>query len=247
MGRIPFVVATLFMLAGCSTEPSVAGGKNALIAFLSQHYPNAKVIVSAFEKTKGHQEQVKGVDGYVTEFKATAEFPEGYRLDCDPNENLPRYPDCPTLGPIGAGAPQPAGTGLNLTGTVELQRFDTGWQAVAVKVADAKPFDMVAANDYFLKKPCPKLTDPADDERIEKSAGIEPQKNRVTVDANGMKWNGTTINEDTLRQFLGATMNITPLPLLHVEVKKGASLTQVQRVWRVVRRSGMCGIGPFES
>jgi len=44
-------------------------------------------------------------------------------------------------------------------------------------------------------------------------------------------------------------MQIMPQPLLHVKVKKGTPLPQVQRIWRIIRWTGMCGnaVGPFTS
>jgi len=73
---------------------------------------------------------------------------------------------------------------------------------------------------------------------------IEPDKNRITVDAgNVVYWNGSPIDLVTLRQYLDRTRVMTPEPELHVQPDANARYELVDRVLAVIKRSEVTKMG----
>ncbi len=73
---------------------------------------------------------------------------------------------------------------------------------------------------------------------------IDPVKNKVVIDANGViTWNGAPVDDVTLRQYLDATKNMTPEPELHFQPDRQARYLVVDRVLAVIKRSGITKLG----
>ncbi len=73
---------------------------------------------------------------------------------------------------------------------------------------------------------------------------IEPDKNKITIDPAGVvAWNGTPVDDITLRQFLDATTQLDPEPELHFQPDASARYETVDRVLAVVKRSGVTKLG----
>lgn len=73
---------------------------------------------------------------------------------------------------------------------------------------------------------------------------VEPDKNKITIDAAGIvQWNGTPVDDLTLRQFLDQTTQLDPEPELHFQPEPTARYEVVDRVLAVVKRSGVSKLG----
>ncbi len=73
---------------------------------------------------------------------------------------------------------------------------------------------------------------------------VEPDKNKISIDAAGVvAWNGTPVDDLTLRQYLDATKSINPEPELHFQPDSNARYEVVDRVLAVVKRSGISKLG----
>jgi biopolymer transport protein ExbD len=73
---------------------------------------------------------------------------------------------------------------------------------------------------------------------------VEPDKNTVSIDPAGVvTWNGTPVNDITLRQYLDQTTQLNPEPELHFQPDRMARYEVVDRVLAVVKRSGVTKLG----
>jgi len=73
---------------------------------------------------------------------------------------------------------------------------------------------------------------------------IEPDKNKITIDPVGVvAWNGTPVNDLTLRQFLDQTKQLNPEPELHFQPDAAARFEVVDRVLAVIKRSEIGKLG----
>ena len=73
---------------------------------------------------------------------------------------------------------------------------------------------------------------------------IEPDKNRVTIGADGViAWNGTPIDPVTLRQYLERTVNMSPEPELHFQPDRNARYEVVDQVLAVIKRANVTKLG----
>jgi biopolymer transport protein ExbD len=73
---------------------------------------------------------------------------------------------------------------------------------------------------------------------------VEPDKNKITIDPAGVvAWNGTPVDEATLRQFLDQTAGMEPEPELHFQPDPTARYDVVDRTLAVVRRSAVTKLG----
>ena len=73
---------------------------------------------------------------------------------------------------------------------------------------------------------------------------VEPDKNKISIDAAGVvAWNGTPVDDLTLRQYLDATKTINPEPELHFQPEPNARYEAVDRVLAVIKRSGISKLG----
>ncbi len=73
---------------------------------------------------------------------------------------------------------------------------------------------------------------------------VEPDKNKISIDAAGVvAWNGTPVDDLTLRQFLDQTTQLDPEPELHFQPEPTAHYETVDRVLAVIKRSGVTKLG----
>jgi biopolymer transport protein ExbD len=73
---------------------------------------------------------------------------------------------------------------------------------------------------------------------------IDPQKNKISIDASGVvSWNGSPVDEVTLRQYLDQTAGMTPEPELHFQPDPQARYEVVDRTLAVVKRSAITKLG----
>ncbi|MBB5714076.1 ExbD/TolR family protein [Sphingomonas aerophila] len=73
---------------------------------------------------------------------------------------------------------------------------------------------------------------------------IDSEKNKVTIAADGaIAWNGSPVNELTLRQYLDTTAGMNPEPELHFQPDPAAKYEVVDRVLAVIKRSNVTKLG----
>jgi biopolymer transport protein ExbD len=73
---------------------------------------------------------------------------------------------------------------------------------------------------------------------------IEPQKNKLYIDANGnLFWNSVQIDDVTLRQYLDASLQQNPEPELHFQPDPQARYEVVDRVLAIVKRANVTKLG----
>ena len=73
---------------------------------------------------------------------------------------------------------------------------------------------------------------------------IDPQKNKVVIDAAGqISWNGAPVDPVTLQQYLEQTTQIKPEPELHFQPDPQARYARVDEILAVIKRSGVTKLG----
>ena len=73
---------------------------------------------------------------------------------------------------------------------------------------------------------------------------VDPQKNKVYIAADGsVTWNGTPVDELTLRQYLEQTKTMTPEPELHFQPDAQARYEVVDKYLAVIKRSNVGKLG----
>ena len=73
---------------------------------------------------------------------------------------------------------------------------------------------------------------------------VLPDKNTLSIDPTGViAWNGSPVDEVTLRQYLEQSAAINPEPELHFQPDPQAKYEVVDRVLAVVRRSNVSKLG----
>lgn len=73
---------------------------------------------------------------------------------------------------------------------------------------------------------------------------IQPDKNKITIDPAGVvSWNGSAVDEVTLRQYLDQTTTMNPEPELHFQPDPQARYEVVDRTLAVVKRANVSKLG----
>ena len=73
---------------------------------------------------------------------------------------------------------------------------------------------------------------------------IDPVKNKVTIDPQGMiYWNGSPVSLVTLRQYLDLTQSMNPIPELHLQPDPQARYVVVDEVLAVTKRANVEKMG----
>ena len=68
---------------------------------------------------------------------------------------------------------------------------------------------------------------------------VDPVKNKVVIESSGaVTWNGSPVDDVTLRQYLDATKTMDPEPELHFQPDRQARFAVVDRILAVIKRSG---------
>jgi biopolymer transport protein ExbD len=67
---------------------------------------------------------------------------------------------------------------------------------------------------------------------------IDPVKNKIVITPqNLILWNGSPINQETLRQYLDSTQQMNPVPELHLQPEPNARYELVDQVLAVTKRA----------
>ena len=73
---------------------------------------------------------------------------------------------------------------------------------------------------------------------------VDPEKNKISIDTAGtVAWNGSPVDEVTLRQYLDQTAGMNPEPELHFQPDPQARYEVVDRTLAVVKRSSITKLG----
>lgn len=73
---------------------------------------------------------------------------------------------------------------------------------------------------------------------------IQSEKNKVYIAADGqITWNGETVDDVVLRQYLDATLTKNPEPELHFQPDPNARYDVVDRVLTIIKRSNVNKLG----
>ncbi|MBB4616282.1 biopolymer transport protein ExbD [Sphingomonas abaci] len=73
---------------------------------------------------------------------------------------------------------------------------------------------------------------------------VDSQKNKITIDAAGtVAWNGSPVDEVTLRQYLDQSAAMNPEPELHFQPAPDARYEVVDKTLAVVKRSAITKLG----
>ncbi|MFV0624616.1 ExbD/TolR family protein [Sphingomonas sp. ac-8] len=73
---------------------------------------------------------------------------------------------------------------------------------------------------------------------------VDPEKNKVAITADGVvTWNGATVDEVTLRQYLDQSAAIVPEPELHFQPDAAARYEVVDGVLAIIKRSNVTKLG----
>lgn len=73
---------------------------------------------------------------------------------------------------------------------------------------------------------------------------VDPQKNKVSIDPQGqIYWNGSPVNDVTLRQYLDQTVVMNPEPELHFQPDPQARYEVVDNVLAVIKRANVTKLG----
>ena len=73
---------------------------------------------------------------------------------------------------------------------------------------------------------------------------VDPEKNMISTDPAGViAWNGSPVDEVTLRQYLDQSAGMTPEPELHFQPDPQARYEVVDRTLAVIKRSAITKLG----
>ena len=73
---------------------------------------------------------------------------------------------------------------------------------------------------------------------------VDTQKNKIYIQPDGViQWNSVPVNEVTLRQYLDASLQISPEPELHFQPDPNARYEVVDRVLAIVKRANVNKLG----
>jgi biopolymer transport protein ExbD len=73
---------------------------------------------------------------------------------------------------------------------------------------------------------------------------VQPDKNKITIDPSGLiAWNGTPVNEVTLRQYLDASLRLPTEPELQFQPDPQARYAEVDQVLAIIKRAGVSKLG----
>ncbi len=73
---------------------------------------------------------------------------------------------------------------------------------------------------------------------------VDPEKNKISIDPAGViAWNGSPVDEVTLRQYLDQSAGMKPEPELHFQPDPQARYEVVDRTLAVIKRSAITKLG----
>jgi biopolymer transport protein ExbD len=73
---------------------------------------------------------------------------------------------------------------------------------------------------------------------------VDSEKNKIAISADGVvTWNGATVDEVTLRQYLDQTAAMSPEPELHFQPDANSRYDVVDGVLAIIKRSNVTKLG----
>ena len=73
---------------------------------------------------------------------------------------------------------------------------------------------------------------------------VDTEKNKIAISADGVvTWNGATVDEVTLRQYLDQTAAMSPEPELHFQPDANARYEVVDGILSIIKRSNVTKLG----
>jgi biopolymer transport protein ExbD len=73
---------------------------------------------------------------------------------------------------------------------------------------------------------------------------VQPDKNKITIDPTGqVAWNGTPVDDVTLRQYLDASLQLPTEPELQFQPDPQARYAKVDEILAIIKRSGVTKLG----
>ncbi|RYY24681.1 MAG: biopolymer transporter ExbD [Sphingomonadales bacterium] len=73
---------------------------------------------------------------------------------------------------------------------------------------------------------------------------VDAQKNKIYIQPDGVvQWNSVPVNDVTLRQYLDASLQISPEPELHFQPDPNARYEVVDRVLAIIKRANVNKLG----
>lgn len=73
---------------------------------------------------------------------------------------------------------------------------------------------------------------------------VDSEKNKIAISADGIvTWNGATVDEVTLRQYLDQTAAMSPEPELHFQPDANARYEVVDGILSIIKRSNVTKLG----
>ncbi|GAA0444711.1 MULTISPECIES: ExbD/TolR family protein [Sphingomonas] len=73
---------------------------------------------------------------------------------------------------------------------------------------------------------------------------VDSEKNKIAITADGVvTWNGATVDEVTLRQYLDQTAAMSPEPELHFQPDANARYEVVDGILSIIKRSNVTKLG----
>ncbi|MGR6327509.1 ExbD/TolR family protein [Sphingomonas sp. XXL09] len=100
---------------------------------------------------------------------------------------------------------------------------------------------------FIITLPIPthavKVDLPVNDPRQQKPP-VDPQKNKISIDPAGtVSWNGTPVDQVTLRQYLDQAAGMNPEPELHFQPDPAAKYEKVDETLAIIKRSNVTKLG----
>jgi len=78
----------------------------------------------------------------------------------------------------------------------------------------------------------------------DQNQAVQPDKNTISIDPVGqVAWNGTPVDDITLRQYLNASLALPTEPELHFQPDPQAQYEKVDQVLAIIKRSGVTKLG----
>jgi biopolymer transport protein ExbD len=78
----------------------------------------------------------------------------------------------------------------------------------------------------------------------DQNQAVQPDKNTISIDPVGqVAWNGTPVDDVTLRQYLDASLQLPTEPELHFQPDPQARYEKVDQVLAIIKRSGVTKLG----
>jgi hypothetical protein len=218
----------------------------------------ARFEVVSLEKTNGQSLEVAGAKSYKLFYRATVNFPNGFRPECAPSGGGGGY-NCALfrMDRQGRLAPQPMRAQTVFEGEVLYQQLEKGWSPQSLELRQISVIELPpseAEKAEYQKQvqseiqaaiaSCSHLIDEARYAAMKgkpDATGYQPDFNKVTLKRNGeVWWNSVPVDDVTLQQYLERTLQQNPMPYLVLAVESGVGQPKVDAIRTTLFRTGVC-------